>query len=69
MDKGPKFTSNLPHNGPFATHEVGNQPPELVRDLWTDDLALQEALKREGAARSSNRSRVTARWRGANCTG
>ena len=35
---------------PFETHEVGNQPPPfLPRDLWMDDLALREAVAREGA--------------------
>ena len=32
-----------------ATHCVDNQPPEFApRDLWRDDLALREALQREG---------------------
>ena len=32
-----------------ATHIVVNQPPEFApRDLWRDDLALREALRREG---------------------
>src|SRR5690554_2646576 len=32
-----------------ATHVVDNQPPEFApRDLWHDDLALREALQREG---------------------
>src|SRR5690554_5311030 len=32
-----------------ATHIVDNQPPEFApRDLWRDDLALREALQREG---------------------
>ena len=31
------------------THEVANQPPPFgARDLWRDDLALREALVREG---------------------
>ncbi|MDH7452894.1 acyl-CoA dehydrogenase family protein [Luteimonas composti] len=34
-----------------ATHAVENQPPEFAaRDLWRDDLALREALQREGGA-------------------
>ena len=34
----------------FETHEVANQPPEFApRDLWTDDVALREAVAREGA--------------------
>ena len=33
-----------------ATHSVDNQPPEFApRDLWRDDRALREALRREGA--------------------
>ncbi|MCD9028427.1 acyl-CoA dehydrogenase family protein [Luteimonas sp. BDR2-5] len=33
------------------THEVDNQPPEFApRDLWRDDVALREALAREGGA-------------------
>src|SRR5439155_25757803 len=35
----------------FFTHEVENQPPPLAPyDAWKTDLALQEALKREGGA-------------------
>ena len=31
------------------THVVENQPPEFApRDLWRDDVALREALAREG---------------------
>ena len=34
----------------FETHEVFNQPPEFApRDLWADDVALREAVAREGA--------------------
>ena len=36
---------------PATTHVVDNQPPEFApRDLWRDDLALREAVAREGAA-------------------
>ncbi len=36
---------------PFATHRVDNQPPPFApRDLWADDVALREAVAREGAA-------------------
>ncbi|KRB07332.1 DNA alkylation response protein [Lysobacter sp. Root690] len=36
---------------PFATHRVENQPPPFApRDLWRDDLALREAVEREGGA-------------------
>ena len=35
---------------PFDTHRVDNQPaPFEPRDLWVDDLALREAVAREGA--------------------
>ncbi|MFD0738613.1 acyl-CoA dehydrogenase family protein [Lysobacter koreensis] len=35
---------------PFETHLVDNQPPEFApRDLWADDVALREAVAREGA--------------------
>src|SRR5688572_18376964 len=34
---------------PFATHRVENQPPPFApRDLWRDDIALREAVSREG---------------------
>ena len=33
----------------FQTHAVDNQPPDFApRDLWQDDIALREALAREG---------------------
>src|SRR3546814_11197622 len=33
----------------FQTHTVENQSPEFApRDLWADDVALREALAREG---------------------
>lgn len=36
---------------PFATHRIENQPPEFApRDLWRDDVALREAVAREGGA-------------------
>jgi len=36
---------------PFETHVVDNQPtPFRDHDLWAEDLALQEAVRREGAA-------------------
>ncbi|GAB1596735.1 acyl-CoA dehydrogenase family protein [Lysobacter claricitrinus] len=35
----------------FETHEVANQPPEFApRDLWRDDVALRDAMHREGGA-------------------
>ena len=34
---------------PFETHEVANQPPPFApRDLWAGDVALREAVAREG---------------------
>jgi putative acyl-CoA dehydrogenase len=37
-------------SSPFDTHEVTNQPPPFApRDLWADDVALREAVAREGA--------------------
>lgn len=34
---------------PFATHRVDNQPPPFApRDLWADDVALRQAVAREG---------------------
>jgi len=49
MDRmsGPSFSSNAP----YETHVVLNQPPPFAgRQLWTDDVALMEAVQREGAA-------------------
>jgi putative acyl-CoA dehydrogenase len=41
---------------PFETHVVDNQPPRFApRDLWADDIALREALDREGAAAFADR--------------
>ena len=35
---------------PFETHTVENQPPAFApRDLWSGDVALREAVQREGA--------------------
>ena len=40
----------LPQPPPFETHVVDNQPPPFAeRDLWQDDLALQQCVQREGA--------------------
>ena len=40
----------------FETHRVDNQPPPFEpRDLWTDDLALREAVAREGASAFASR--------------
>ncbi|WP_312252918.1 acyl-CoA dehydrogenase family protein [Stenotrophomonas sp.] len=42
---GPGFSSNVP----YETHVVLNQPPPFAgRQLWTDDVALAEAVQREG---------------------
>ena len=39
----------MPDLPPFETHVVDNQPPEFApRDLWADDAALREAVRREG---------------------
>ncbi|WP_368561950.1 acyl-CoA dehydrogenase family protein [Pseudoxanthomonas sp. UTMC 1351] len=36
---------------PFETHAVENQPPPFEpRNLWADDIALREAVAREGAS-------------------
>jgi len=44
---GPSFSSSAP----FETHMVLNQPPPFAgRQLWTDDVALMEAVQREGGA-------------------
>ncbi|KAF1015998.1 MAG: putative acyl-CoA dehydrogenase AidB [Stenotrophomonas maltophilia] len=38
-------------SAPFETHVVFNQPPPFAgRDLWADDVALADAVQREGAA-------------------
>ena len=43
---GPSFSSNAP----YETHVVLNQPPPFAgRQLWTDDVALMDAVQREGA--------------------
>jgi len=40
----------------FETHRVDNQPPPFEpRDLWADDLALREAVAREGASAFASR--------------
>ena len=40
----------------LATHEVFNMPPHLGdRDLWTQDAALREGVRREGAAWAEDR--------------
>jgi putative acyl-CoA dehydrogenase len=44
---------------PFETHRVDNQPPEFApRDLWGDDIALQQALEREGGGLFADRVAV-----------
>ena len=50
---------------PFQTHAVGNQPPPLgARDLFLEDLSLQEALAREGGDWAADAVRVYARLAG-----
>ncbi len=40
----------------FETHAVSNQPPGFAaRDLWADDIALREAIQREGGGAFSTR--------------
>jgi putative acyl-CoA dehydrogenase len=40
----------------FETHDVDNQPPEFApRDLWADDVALREAVAREGGTGFASR--------------
>src|SRR5690606_1079981 len=40
----------------FQTHAVENQPPEFApRDQWADDVALREALAREGGGAHADR--------------
>ncbi|WP_093298719.1 acyl-CoA dehydrogenase family protein [Pseudoxanthomonas sp. CF385] len=41
----------MPDLPPFETHRVDNVPPPFEpRDLWADDVALRDAVQREGAA-------------------
>src|SRR5690606_4324331 len=41
---------------PFETHVVDNQPPPFApRDLWASDIALREAVAREGASGFADR--------------
>jgi putative acyl-CoA dehydrogenase len=50
---------------PFETHVVENQPPEFApRDLWSDDVALREAIAREGAVSFEGRIATYARLAG-----
>ncbi|MFT3762220.1 MAG: acyl-CoA dehydrogenase family protein [Pseudoxanthomonas sp.] len=54
---------------PFETHVVDNQPPPFEgngepRDLWADDVALREAVDREGASAFSARLQDYARLAG-----
>ncbi|GAB3096547.1 acyl-CoA dehydrogenase family protein [Lysobacter terrae] len=49
----------------FATDGVDNQPPEFAgRDLWADDVALREAVEREGAAAFAERLQAYGRRAG-----
>src|SRR3954466_3208483 len=51
------MSSTLPRSpAPAAAHAVLNQPPPLEgRNLFADDVALAEALEREGGARARER--------------
>ncbi|WP_340384185.1 acyl-CoA dehydrogenase family protein [Streptomyces sp. SS7] len=44
-----RMTSTLPQTPPYATHDVTNQPPPLSPYDASDDTALLEGLRREGA--------------------
>jgi putative acyl-CoA dehydrogenase len=54
----------VPSDAPFATHEVANQVPPLEpRNLFDDNVALVEALEREGGGWALRRAReVGAAW-------
>ena len=46
----PGTDSDTSRDTRFDTHQVGNQPPAFFpRDLWQDDIALRDAVLREGA--------------------
>ena len=46
----------------LATHDVFNMPPHLGdRDLWTEDTALREGVRREGAGWAEDRIAAFAR--------
>ncbi len=46
----------MPDLPPFETHIVDNQPPPFEpRDLWADDIALRDAVQREGAGAFAGR--------------
>ena len=50
--------ATLDHSRTHATHEVTNQPPPFEdENLFELDLALQEALAREGGAWGVDRTR------------
>ena len=50
------MTVPLKPRAALATHEVFNMPPHLGdRDLWTQDAALREGVRREGAAWAEER--------------
>jgi len=49
-NRGDSPGMNMHTTSPFETHRVDNQPPPFEpRDLWADDLALREAIARDGA--------------------
>ena len=50
------MTAPLRPRAALTTHEVFNMPPHLGdRDLWADDAALREGVRREGAAWAEDR--------------
>ena len=59
MDAGTRHLLQNPRMDeppPYETHTVDNQPPAFApRDLWSDDLVLREAIRREGAESFSGR--------------
>jgi len=57
--------STLARNDHGATHAVGNQPPPLERrDLFADNVALAEALEREGGGWARERLHAAGRFWG-----
>src|SRR4051794_4592868 len=54
----PPLMATTPRSTPFSTHEVLNQPPPFLgHNAFEGDLALREALAREGGAWGEDRCR------------